>query len=129
LAKAGWVSSGKPAIRDKTREAYSTVTLTGCSISFGSLPVVRTIRAKRPGLALTGILNLIDVGVCHLSNDGLLCCRQIAVLLSNAETLEKFRSRLLASLDCVKKSDCFGCFFSAVGGGVEALFLCPLWCW
>src|ERR1700694_4536824 len=39
----------------------------------------------------------------HLSNDGLLCCRQIAVLLSSVETLEKFRSRLLAVMRLCEK--------------------------
>ena len=40
----------------------STVSLTGCSMSLGSLPVVSSIRAKRPAVALAGILNLMLVG-------------------------------------------------------------------
>src|ERR1700688_5223199 len=39
----------------------------------------------------------------HLGNDGLVCYRQIAVLLSSAETLQKFRSRLLAVMGLCEK--------------------------
>ena len=41
----------------------SIVIFTGCSINLGSLPAVRIIRLKRPGLASPGSVNLIALSV------------------------------------------------------------------
>src|SRR5712671_4032842 len=50
------------------RGRYSTVSLTGCSMYLGSLPPVRIIRLKRPGLAPAGILNLMEVSACSVTS-------------------------------------------------------------
>ena len=74
------------------RRGHSTVSLTGCSIYFGSLPPVRIIKLKRPGLAAGGYLEF-DGGVGLLGYLDL----QIVLAVGEVELIDAGLRQILAS--------------------------------